>query len=587
MEFHNQRRFTLAAAIVLIAGLLGAKQVFADIVPPKQFATTPGGINVADGSLQYSVTDLAVGTMKLERSHRTGLPNAQSADPVFGGHFDSNFNIYVSVTNKTSGNPRNLVVHLGNRASGIYGRYVPNTFVGPANKDAERAVLSFDGTRYTYIDVVEGGGTTYTFHPTIQAKGVLWASESRVVERIDFPDGRRQTFSYDGNGNLKLVEDSAGYAMVFDYNANNDVTAACAFNRSQTYVNASSTCAGAAMKTTYSYSGGTLLSSTDVMGQVTNYTISSRGMTCLKPPGFSTCTMSVVYSGNRASSQTLLDGGTWGTSGMTPEVLNDPEAGWLGYNETTMVDPNGVTSWMNFQGSSPLALSDALGHTTSFTFRGSGVYPDTETSAGSFLMQAIYAEGNKYVAEYNGPFWAITKETMVAKPGSGLADLVKTYGYGSGSCTTYQNCKPTWIRDPKNNQTDFTYASHGGLLTEMKPAPTAGASRPLTIKTYVQKYAYIKNSGDSLVPAATPIWMLSTWTQCQTVAGSSATVCDSSGPQIVSTYQYGNDGTANNLLVKGVAVAADGQTRRTCTGYDVWARKVSETKPNAGQAVCP
>jgi hypothetical protein len=179
---------------------------------------------------------------------------------------------------------------------------------------------------------------------------------------------------------------------------------------------------------------------------------------------------------------------------------------------------------------------------------------------------------------------------MVPKPGSGLSSIGKQYGYGacSGTGRSYQNCaKPIWIRDPKNNQADYTYALHGGLLTEMKPAPTAGASRPLTVNAYVQKYAYVKNSGGSLVQAATQIWVKDTETQCQTVAGSSTPTCDPGGPQITSTYQYGANGTADNLLVRGVAVTANGQTRRTCFGYDAYSRKISETKPNAGLSVCP
>src|SRR3546814_5315400 len=64
--------------------------------------------------------------------------------------------------------------------------------------------------------------------------------------------------------------------MVFDYNGNGDATAACIFNRSQTYVTASSTCSGAALKTGYGYttisSKVYLTSATDVLGNTTTYT---------------------------------------------------------------------------------------------------------------------------------------------------------------------------------------------------------------------------------------------------------------------------------------------------------------------------
>lgn len=585
----RSRAGALLAGLVL--ALLASSNSRADIIPPRQLATTPGGVNIADGSLQFSVTDLAIGTMRLERFHRTGSGAAKPNDPPFGNSFSYNFDIYVAYRSSTT-SPTHRTVHLGSGASGSYGYYSASIIV-PENLDSEKGTLSMSGSQYVYLDNSDGSGTIYTFSSTVTVAGATSSANSRRVARIDFADGRRQTFSYNSSGYLKLVEDTAGYAIVFDYNANGDVTAACAFNRSQTYVSATSTCAGAVMKTAYAYSGAALTSVTDVMGNVTSYTMGTKGMTCLKPPGFSTCTMSMVYTGNRVSSQTLLDGGTWGTWGLAPEVINDPDAGYdAGCVDTTMTDPNSVTTYQAFTGTSPCRISDALSRTTNFAFEGGATDPFAPAiNYGSLLMQATYPEGNTYQAEYLGPFRAISKEIMISKPGSPLANLVKQYGYQS-TCTTppatYQNCaKPIWIRDPKGNQTDFTYASHGAMLTEMKPAPSSGAPRPLKILTYVQKYAYVKNSSGSLVQAATPIWKLNTETQCQTAAGSSTPTCDASGPQVVTTYEYGANGTADNLLVRGVAVTADGITRRTCFGYDVWSRKISETRPNAGLGVCP
>src|SRR3546814_6464469 len=85
----------------------------------------------------------------------------------------------------------------------------------------------------------------------------------------------------DWSSNVCSSDLSAGYAMVFDYNGNGDATAACIFNRSQTYVTASSTCSGAALKTGYGYttisSKVYLTSATDVLGNTTTYTQSVYG----------------------------------------------------------------------------------------------------------------------------------------------------------------------------------------------------------------------------------------------------------------------------------------------------------------------
>lgn len=589
---------TLAASLALLAVNLFAGPAGAqEIIPPKSYATTPGGINVADGSLVYSVTDLSVGPMKLERFYRTG--SSQPNNPMFGWNFASNFEIYISKITQFSGvaiSSYKLIAHLGSSASGTFVQSNGSSFVGPDNLDAEKGLLVWNGTQYVYTD---DSGTIYTFSATVQAAGTLYQANSRKIEKIQFPDGRVQTFSYNGSGYLKLVEDSSGYAMVFDYNGNGDVTAACAFARAQTYVSATSTCAGAQQKTTYGYTyvnpRQLLTSATDVLAQVTSYTYSLGALTCIKPPSYANCMTTLVNSGDRIFSQSLLDGGTWTISGYDPTTLrvDDAPAPFNGHNEVTVTDPAGVTTYLTFTKTSPYTMIDANGNLTQFLYEGAVPYYDPWAgySDGTMLRQAIDPEGNQYLAEYIGPFKAITKETFVAKPGSGQPNLIKQYGYHVGSCTsspaTYQNCaKPLWIRDPAGNQTDYTYAAHGGVLSEMGPAPIAGGARPLKLATYMQRYAWVKNSSGTLVQSTIPAWVVATETLCQTTAGSSTPVCDGSAQQIVTTYEYGANGTGESLLLKGVAATANGQTLRTCSTYDIWHRKISETQPLAGLASC-
>lgn len=586
----NMTQRVLACTMTIAASLLlGSPALAGDIIPPKSYSTTPGGVNVADGSLVHSVTDLAIGTLKLERSHRTG--SQQPNDPMFGKNFASNFDIYIAKRVVVGGDADFLTAHLGSSASGMYIQNKFTNAIGPNNLDAEKGQLSYNGTQYIYID---SSGTIYTFSATIQAVGMPFAGQSRKIEKIDFPDGSRRTFSYNASGYLKLVEDTTGYAMVFDYDANGDVTAACAFSRAQTFVSATSTCTGAQLKVTYAYTTLRLASVTDVLGQVTTYTNTLYGITCMKPPGYASCKMSMVV-GTRISSQTLRDGGTWVFAGDDPTTLkvDDAPAPFNGHNEVSVTDPAGVTINLTFTKTSPFTMTDANGRLTQFLFEGAVPYIDPWQgySDGTMLREAVFPEGDKYQAEYIGPFKAITKETHVPKPSSGLPDLVKLYGY-AGTCTalpnTYQNCaKPIWIRDPKGNQTDFIYAAHGGMLSEMQPAPSAGAARPLKLMTYAQRYAWIKNSGGTLVQAAIPAWLIATETQCQTVAGSSTPTCDAGATQTLTTYEYGTTGTGQSLLLKGKAVTSAGVTLRTCFSYDSLARKISETQPNANLGVCP
>ncbi len=287
---------------------------------------------------------------------------------------------------------------------------------------------------------------------------------SQRVSQIAFPDGRVQTFSYDANQQLKLVSDSSGYAIVFDYNAAGDVTAACGFNLSQSYVTASSTCSGAALKATYSYdASGYLISATGADGQTTGYPTNTLvGVTCVQPPGYASCKMAMSYDNVTTSpvtTQVMADGSTWVVHSSRPDLINDPEFSDVvdGGNFGLIIDPAGKQTNFAFTKSSLRGMTDPNGRSSSYTFTG-GIWDDymgTPYSEGTMLVSATLPEGNRYLAEYNAPFRAVTKETMVAKAGSGLPDLVKEYGYGScfTGGGTYQNCsKPAWIKDPKGTR---------------------------------------------------------------------------------------------------------------------------------------
>ncbi len=120
----------------------------------------------------------------------------------------------------------------------------------------------------------------------------------------------------------------------------------------------------------------------------------------------------------------------------------------------------------------------------------------------------------------------------------------------------------------------------------MQPSPSSGAARPLKLVTYTQKYAYVKNSGGTLSPAAAPAWLPDTETQCQTYAGSSTATCDTAAPITVTTYEYGANGAADNLLVRGKVVSSGGVSLRTCYGYDREGNRIWETSPRAGLGSC-
>lgn len=596
----------LARALATALLLASTRVIAQDITPPKVYTTTPGGVSLADGSFTYSDEDFSIGDLTLSRFSLGGKrdPNV----PFFGPGMSHNFDIYVTPTHRTvctgQGNSfctnyKMPIVHLGTSASGkFYETYPPNSVLLHSDQDSYAGELTHPGGvgAYTYVDAQ---GSVYSFSDSIPATG---APYSQRVTSILNPDGRLQEFLYDGAYRLKAVRSSSGYGIVFDYNVAGTIATACGYSLSAAQISSSSTCASALVATTYGYSasGNLLTSATNPLEQTTTLGRSGRFITCVQPPGYTACKINNEYGNGtypwQVTRQVMIDGAIWQyqysgdyNKPRDPEKYVDVEPS----TRATVTDPNGRVSTYDFVETSPYTMIDADNRSTSYRYSGGWDFnsdPDFAQHYGSQLEEVTLPEGNKYRAEYYANRNAVSKQTLIAKPNSGVADQVVTYGYPTGcdAPATPQNCaKPIYKIDAKNNRADFAYAGWGGVISEMGPPPSAGAARPLKLYSYAQKYAYISNGAGGLVPAASAIWKLTSMTECETSPGSNSPVCNASGFQRTTTYQYGADGTADNLLLRGQAVTADGQTLRSCYAYDARGNKISETSPRAGLGVCP
>lgn len=598
----------LGPVILAAAWLTPASAFGQEVIPPKIVTLSPGGVNMSDGSFTLSATDLSIGPLSVERFYKGGRePVRDPSDtnfPFFGLRMSHNFDIYIARRLRSvSAYSREYkpIVYMGNHASGPYKHALGSTIVSEMSDDSFAGSLAFDGTVYTYVTA---DGTIYTFNPNVSARGV---ANSHRISSIVYPNGRTQNFTYNSSNLLRLMVDSSGYALVFDYNSSGFATAACGFDLARTFVSSSTTCVSAPVKSTYSYTSEKLTGAVNAASEGTLYNWTSEYITCVKPAVATACKVTNQLSSRwQVGSQTFADGSVWNyqpnanaTNTTNPEyvLFEEPNGG------SSYTDPNGKVTSFTFVQTSPYSITDPLNRTTQYRFTGGRDYdsnnldppPPTDIHEGSTLVEATLPEGNKYLAEYAGPYLSVSKQTLVAKPGSGLPDRVVTYGYPS-SCTgayTRQNCtKPIWMRDSRSNatggtyQTDYTYASHGGVLSELKPAPAAGKARPLKLTTWDTKSAYIKNSATGpLVPAAA-IVVIASETQCQAVVGSNNPVCDAQAPQTVTTYEYGANATPDNLLLRGIAVTSGGTTLRTCYTYDALSNRISETSPNANLASC-
>lgn len=170
--------------------------------------------------------------------------------------------------------------------------------------------------------------------------------------------------------------------------------------------------------------------------------------------------------------------------------------------------------------------------------------------------------------------------------GNGTA-LVQTAVFPA-SCTNPVTCnKPTSVTDARGNTTNYSYDPvHGGLLTETLPAGSNGV-RPQKRYEYAQRYPWYKNASGSVVQAPSPIWLLVRERFCRTTAASGLSCAGGAADEVVTAYDYGPAAGSNNLNLRGIAVTADGATRRTCFSYNQFGDRVSETTPSANLTSCP
>ncbi|HZF27542.1 MAG TPA: RHS repeat-associated core domain-containing protein [Gammaproteobacteria bacterium] len=176
----------------------------------------------------------------------------------------------------------------------------------------------------------------------------------------------------------------------------------------------------------------------------------------------------------------------------------------------------------------------------------------------------------------------MTEVRKVAKPGSGLADIVTTAIYPA-TCTYPKTCnKPTSTADERAQTTDYTYSNvHGGVLTVTEPAPYSGGVRPQSRYTYTPLYAWYKDTSETIVQAPQPIYKLTSVSACRTTSS-----CDGTADETKTTlaYQTGSSSAASNLLLLSVTQSAgDGSLSATTSfTYDDRGNRLTVDGPLAG-----
>lgn len=595
-------------------------------VPPEGAPSNPGNVDVQTGEFSYSNVDLQIGGengIKFVRGFSRGENGAIGSNPKIGG-FSHNFDIKINekrVKNCWALKPAHydyVVSVLAGARSKTF-RSGPDPV--PANGDEMGDFVAISGGVYTWLDFTyvinadgyisprkykyySGDGASISFRSVgagFTGGGDNCGTKCAYAEYVTEPDGTNYTLSYDlspsgGAVRLRSVVSSRGYALLFEHIASGStISKVCALNLAQTplpAISGETICPAGARSVTYTYNGANLSSFVDQSGVAT--LIGPKASTLYRP-GESSPYLTTTFTGAssyKVASQAFSDGRTFTYSWISGGSYGASSPNQLGGSYTDNLGRTVTVEYSEYQAVSydqtryvshgPTKVIDELGRTS--TYRYCPVVGGTYCLP-SVQLEATSPEGNKRQYAYDDRNRLIGTTTF-PKPGSTLAPLQTSTVYGCNNWLC-QN-KPTAVTDPGNHTTEYAYDPvHGQLIRETSPAADANSPNPVKRIAYAQRFAWIRTAGGGYAKAATSVWVKSEERACRTSATVANACADGAADEVVTAYDYGPDAGPNNLLLRGMTVTADGQTLRTCYGYDVNGNRISETKPNANLAVCP
>ena len=226
-----------------------------------------------------------------------------------------------------------------------------------------------------------------------------------------------------------------------------------------------SSCGTSCPSVSYAGSGPGLNVITDALGREMRVSTGSYGPTAVRRPGSTTDTTTIAYAADGTVSSVTRDGVTTGYSRVVSgNVATTTITNALNHTRVVTSDLSlgRVTS-----------IQDELGRTTS-----------SQHDANGRPTRITAPEGNSVQYSYD-PRGNVTETRAVAKPGSGLPDLVSSAVFPQ-SCDNRKICnKPLSTTDARGNTTDFSYDPiHGGITSVTAPAASPVDFRPQTRISY-------------------------------------------------------------------------------------------------------
>lgn len=576
----------VCVALIVIGQTLVVTGVSAQQALPPQgrYYVGEGEVDVSRGVFLHSRKDISVGPadtdaeLILTRSYGT----RETSTGAFGGSSGHNHEILLfrQASGPVGQRDYTYRIVIGTRLETFEHPYSDQIYYQGITPGFQLFTELGANGPYTYTGpggVVINFGTTTSSCPSIGLAGAVCALAQSVVE----PSGRVTEYEYENTGTVsrvRLVKNNYGYALGFEYTGSTgyQVSKICSVNLAVTYVTASAPCLTGSRSAQYSWPTGfgPITGVTDASGKSTAYGYASIGaISSIQGQASSVPDIAISYD---ATSQKVS---SVSYAGQTPWTyiyqnnltwLDSPSNGWTKVKSPLLNETEYTFSSLN----NPTAIENPLGKTTNYTY----------TAPQQVVLRKTEPEGNYVEYGYDG--WAhVTQTTMVAKPGSGLSNIVSSAAFAN--CPTLATCdKPSSTTDARGNTTSYTYNStHGGVLTETGPA--VGGVTPQRRYSYAQRYAWIKNSGGSYVQASAPVWVRTEERFCKTTNPTTTGCTGGASDEVVTTYDYGPNSGPNNLNLRGIVVDSGGLNLRTCYGYDESGNRISETQPKAGLTSCP
>ena len=574
--------------MALLFSVTGANPAWAqapatDGPPPTFLDALEGDVDLVRGSFTLTMADVSIGSpgaggLAFTTTYRSGANN----------HSRHNF---VGTINNV-GNPN--------------GGYTATVSIG---EDSEEFVHTDDYTGYKS----KGTGATLTRNSSTgiwtytSARGAVavfdeglaggytnWYA-SAFITQLTRPNGEQLKFHYlvttapwgSGLVRLQSVTNNHGYQLHLDYATDTipaDEAATADWQRISRVTainNAVDYCAPlandcAALTVAWphvSYErAGPVLTITDARGEQVRLTFVGTGASIAairRPTSTGADNVTVAYTGAPAPYYTRVTS----VRRWTSDTAYDQWTYAYGVGVTTVTDPQSHSRSVNYYGNGRVhARTDGLSRTTRFVFDAQERLTRETQPEGNYTQYTLDDRGNR------------TQTRRVAKPGSGIADIVESASFPA-TCTNRVTCnQPVSRTDARGFTTDYTYDPvHGGVLTVTLPDPDGGGPlpRPQTRSTYNFFSAYYKDASGGVVAAPTPVALPIRVSACATTAS-----CTNGADETVTTTVYGSTGVANNLLPTSVTTASGNAalSATTTMSYDAVGNLLTLDGPLPGSA---